>query len=129
MNRYRPTNVPYRKWHQIHPHELAVNHIIPAGTPLDHIKQASVLPNPIGGESNLDRLPLMVRAYLENVQAVIGRVPYQLRRLVVSVEDSPVATVGLNDALLGPGVDPLEGSPNVKLRKLGTEGHAPDFQL
>ncbi len=71
-------------------HELAVNHIIPAGTPLDHIKQASVLPNPIGGESNLDRLPLMVRAYLENAQAVIGRVPYQLRRLVVSVEDSPV---------------------------------------
>ncbi len=41
-------------------HELAVNHIIPAGTPLDHIKQASVLPNSIGGESNLDRLPLMV---------------------------------------------------------------------
>ncbi len=33
------------------------------------------------------------------------------------------------DALLGPGVNPLEGSPNVKLRKLGTEGHAPDFQL
>jgi hypothetical protein len=33
---------------------------------------------------------------LENAQAVIGRVPYHLRRLVVSVEDSPVATVGLN---------------------------------
>ncbi len=47
-------------------HELAVNHIIPAGTSLDHIKQASVFPNPIGGESNLDRLPLMVRTYLEN---------------------------------------------------------------
>jgi hypothetical protein len=77
-------------------HELAVNHIIPAGTPLDHIKQASVLPNPVGGESNLDRLPLMVRAYLENAHAVIGHVPYHLRRLVVSVEDSPVATVGLN---------------------------------
>jgi hypothetical protein len=27
---------------------------------------------------------------------MIGRVPYHLRRLVVSVEDSPVATVGLN---------------------------------
>jgi hypothetical protein len=37
--------------------------------------------------------------------------------------------VDQNDALLGPGVNPLEGSPNVKLRKLGTEGHAPDFQL
>ncbi len=67
-------------------HELAVN----------HIKQASVLSNPIGGESNLDRLPLMVRTYLENAQAMIGRVPYHLRRLVISVEDSPVATVGLN---------------------------------
>jgi hypothetical protein len=77
-------------------HELAVNHIIPASTPLHHIKQASVLPNPIDGESNLDRLPLMVRAYLENAQAVISRAPYHLRRLVVSVEDSPVATVGLN---------------------------------
>jgi hypothetical protein len=52
-------------------HELAVNHIIPAGMPLDHIKQASVLPNSISRESNLDRLPLMVRAYLENAQAVI----------------------------------------------------------
>ncbi len=77
-------------------HELAVNHIIPAGTPLDHIKQASVLLTLIGGESNLDRLPLMVRGYLENAQAMIGRVPYHLRRLVVSVEDSPVATMGLN---------------------------------
>jgi len=27
---------------------------------------------------------------------MIGRVPYHLRRLVVSVEDSPLATVGLN---------------------------------
>ncbi len=27
---------------------------------------------------------------------MIGRVPYHLRWLVVSVEDSPVATVGLN---------------------------------
>jgi hypothetical protein len=26
------------------------------------------------------------------------------------------------DALLGPGVNPLEGSPNVKLRKLGPKG-------
>jgi hypothetical protein len=33
------------------------------------------------------------------------------------------------DALLGPGVNPLEGSPNVKLRKLGTKGHTPGFQL
>jgi hypothetical protein len=37
--------------------------------------------------------------------------------------------LALLDALLGPGVNPLEGSPNVKLRKLGTEGHAPGFQL
>jgi len=66
------------------------------GTPLDHVKQASVLPTPIGGEFNLDRLPLMVRAYLENAQTIIGRVPYHLRRLVISLEDSPVATVGLN---------------------------------
>jgi hypothetical protein len=36
-------------------HELTVNHIIPAGTPLDRI----------GEESNLDRLASMVRAYLE----------------------------------------------------------------
>ncbi len=53
-------------------HELAVNHIILAGMPLDHIKRASVL-----------------------------------------------------DALLGPGVNPLEGSPNVKLRKLGPKGTLP----
>jgi hypothetical protein len=63
---------------------------------LDHIKQASVLPNLIGRESNLNRLPLMVWTYWENAHAVIGRVPYHLRRLVVSVEDSPVATVGFN---------------------------------
>jgi hypothetical protein len=77
-------------------HELAINHINPTSTPLDHVKQASVLPTLIGGEFNLDRLPLMVRAYLENAQTIIGRVPYHLRRLVVSLEDSPVATVGLN---------------------------------
>jgi hypothetical protein len=41
-------------------HELAINHIIPVGTPLDHVKQASVLPTPISGEFNLDCLPLMV---------------------------------------------------------------------
>jgi hypothetical protein len=29
------------------------------------------------------------------------------------------------DALLGPGVNPLEGSPNVKLRKLGPNGTLP----
>jgi hypothetical protein len=34
---------------------------------------------------------------------------------------------GLFDALLGPGVNPLEGSPNVKLRKVGTEGMLPTF--
>jgi hypothetical protein len=76
--------------------ELVVNHIIPAGTPLDHIKQASVLPTSMNGEFNLDCLPSMVRAYLENAQTMIGHVPYHLRQLVVSVEDSPVATVGLN---------------------------------
>jgi hypothetical protein len=31
----------------------------------------------------------------------------------------------LPDALLGPGVNPLEGSPNVKLRKLGPKGTLP----
>ncbi len=46
-------------------HELAVNHIVPVGTPLDHIKRASVFPNPSEGESNLDRLPSMVQGYLE----------------------------------------------------------------
>jgi hypothetical protein len=45
-------------------HELAVNHIIPAGTPLNHIKQASVLPTPMNREFNLDCLPSMVRPYL-----------------------------------------------------------------
>jgi hypothetical protein len=29
------------------------------------------------------------------------------------------------DAFLGPGVNPLEGSPNVKLRKLGPKGTLP----
>ncbi len=77
-------------------HELAVNHIISEGTPFNCIKRTNVLPNLIGGESNLDRLPSMVRAYLENAQAMIGRVPYHLRRLVVSVVDSPLATVGFN---------------------------------
>jgi hypothetical protein len=55
-----------------------------------------VLPTPASGEFNLDCLPLMVQAYLENAQALIGRVPYHLRRLVASVKDSPVATVGFN---------------------------------
>jgi hypothetical protein len=50
----------------------------------------------MNGEFNLDSLPLMVRAYLENAQTMIGRVPYHFRRLVVSVEDSPVTTVGFN---------------------------------
>ncbi len=30
------------------------------------------------------------------------------------------------DVFLGPGVNPLEGSPNVKLWKVGTEGTFPD---
>jgi hypothetical protein len=42
-------------------HELAVNRIIPAGTPLDHIKQASVLSTSMNGKFNLDYLPSMVR--------------------------------------------------------------------
>jgi len=79
-----------------HWHELAVNHIVLVGTSLDRIKRASSLPNPIEGESNLDRLPSMVRGYLEAAQAMIGRVPYHLKRLVVLVEDSPLAMVGLN---------------------------------
>jgi hypothetical protein len=37
--------------------------------------------------------------------------------------------MGTREALLGPRVNPLEGSPNVKLRKVRTEGHAPGFQL
>jgi hypothetical protein len=47
-------------------HELAIDHIIPASMPLDHIKRVGVLPTPVSGEFNLDRLPLMVQAYLEN---------------------------------------------------------------
>jgi hypothetical protein len=38
----------------------------------------------------------MVQAYLKNAQIVIGRAPYHLGRLVVFVEDSLVAMVGLN---------------------------------
>jgi hypothetical protein len=77
-------------------HKLVVNHIILAGTPLDHIQQTSVFPTPICKEFNLDRLPLMVRAYLEDAQTVISRATYHLRRLVVSVEDSPIPIVGFN---------------------------------
>ncbi len=77
-------------------HELVVNHIIPAGTPLDHIKQASVLPTSICEELNLDRLSLVVRTYLQDVETMIACVPYHLRRLVVSVKDSPMPTVGFN---------------------------------
>jgi hypothetical protein len=77
-------------------HELTINHIILVGTPLNHIKQANVFPTLISGEFNLDRLPLMVRAYLENAQTMIGHVPYHFKQLVVSVEDSFVATMGLN---------------------------------
>jgi hypothetical protein len=33
--------------------------------------------------------------------------------------------INFSDALLGPGVNPLEGSPNVKLRKLGPKGTLP----
>jgi hypothetical protein len=47
-------------------HKLTINHIILANTLLDHIKQANVFLTLISGEFNLDRLPLMVRAYLEN---------------------------------------------------------------
>jgi len=60
-------------------HELVINHIIPIGTPLDHIKQASVLLTPISKEFNLDHLPLMVRTYLDNAYTMIGHVPYYLR--------------------------------------------------
>jgi hypothetical protein len=77
-------------------HELAVNHIIPTSMPLDHIKQASVLPTLISEEFILDCLPLMVRTYLENAQTMIIHVPYHLKRLVIYVEDSHVAIMGLN---------------------------------
>jgi len=33
---------------------------------------------------------------LENAQTMIGHVPYHFKWLVVYVEDSPVATMGLN---------------------------------
>jgi hypothetical protein len=52
-------------------HELVVSYINPTSMPLDHIKQASMLPTLISGEFNLDRLPLMVRAYLENAQTIL----------------------------------------------------------
>jgi hypothetical protein len=84
-------------WFKIsHWHKLAVNHIIPAGTPLDHIKQVSVLSTLMNGEFNLDRMPLMVRTYLEEAQTVICCAPYHFRRLVVSIKDSPLPTVGFN---------------------------------
>jgi hypothetical protein len=79
-----------------HWHKLAINCIILACTPIDHIKQTSMLPTLINGEFNLDCLPLLVQTYLENAHTMIGRVPYHLRRLVVFVEDSHVATVGFN---------------------------------
>jgi len=41
-------------------HELAINHIIPTSTPLDHIKQANMSLTSINGEFNLDHLPLKV---------------------------------------------------------------------
>jgi hypothetical protein len=59
--------------------------------PLGHIKQANMLSASIIGEFNLDCLPLMVREYLENAKTMIGHVPYHLRWLVVSIEDSHVA--------------------------------------
>jgi hypothetical protein len=43
----------------------------------------------------------------------------------VQSSETPTGTISGNDALLGPGVNPLEGSPNVKLRKLGPKGTLP----
>jgi hypothetical protein len=77
-------------------HELTIKHIIPTGIPLDHIKQTNVFPTSISGQFNLDCSPLMIRTYLENAQTMIGRVPYHFKWLVVYVEDSPVAIMGLN---------------------------------
>jgi hypothetical protein len=64
--------------------------------PLDHIEHVGVFLTSINGEFNLDHLPLMVWAYLENAKNMIGRVPYHLRWLVVFIKDSHVATMGLN---------------------------------
>jgi len=55
-----------------------------------------VLSTSISGEFNLDCSPLMIRTYLENAQTMISRVPYHFKWLVVYVEDSPVAIMGLN---------------------------------
>jgi len=77
-------------------HELAVNHIILTSTPFDHNKQTNVFLTLISGEFNLDCLPFMVQAYLENTQTMIGHVPYHLKWLVVYVEDSHVATMKFN---------------------------------
>ncbi len=43
----------------------------------------------------------------------------QLYLLTRKLQRLYASNVTITDALLGPGVNPLEGSPNVKLRKLG----------
>ncbi len=58
-----------------------------------------------------------------------GELEVNKRDVVVSYEVIPPIVVASDeailDALLGPGVNPFEGSPNVKLRKVGTEGILP----
>jgi hypothetical protein len=71
-----------------------------------------------GGDNNEERLRKMVGDHLRALEmfAIDIRTLEGLASLT---------TILGHDALLGHGVNPLEGSPNVKLRKLGPKGTLP----
>ncbi len=67
----------------------------------------------------IKKLQLLVFSQMSNEQKVSW--PKQWKKSPIFKETQKF----LNDTLLGPEVNPLEGSPNVKLRKLGPKGMLP----
>ncbi len=72
-----------------------------------------------GALEDLDKADFLESKALEDLDKanILNQIQIQMQMLKIDHIHT--------DALLGPGVNPLEGSPNVKLRKLGPKGTLP----
>jgi hypothetical protein len=83
------------------------------------LDEAILMPYVVGGDEGV------VESHVTALDATI--VEQNIVALDVAITQKNVVALDatITDALLGPGVNPLEGSPNVKLRKLGSKGTLP----
>lgn len=80
-------------------HNLATNHIIPLGAPMDEIMATFELLGPIDGDFKWGWLPLMIQAYHEKSQTIICHVQYWLKQLVIVIviDVTKLTKMGFNE--------------------------------